>query len=423
VIVKRFLLSRLCSAIGDQFILFAIPLIVYRSTGSIALSGAAFFIEWVPHVISLPVAGALADRFGGGRIYGGADTVRAGAGFLAFALAIAYPTHIFAVVVALSVVCAVFYAQAFIALEATVPLLVTPEEMPQAQSVLQGIEQTAAVVGPLLAAVAVVVVPPIGLLAAAGSAFATSAIMVWSLRAPLERAYRQVPRKAPAHPLRELLVAFDVLRAHPTLFGLTALSFMVNTIVGLSLATGAALTIGRFMQSNASFGVLQSSVGIFSLASFSAVPALVRKIGVFRMGTGAYAGIVFGGIVMGTARSFPAFVAGFALASGLCGLFNVYIRGERARIIPAEHLGKTIGLIVLLNQCSVPLAGLLVAVTASRLDPRHLFLFASFAALGVLIAVFVALRGSLRISAPTVIASAAMRSSQEISQNFQISSE
>jgi hypothetical protein len=130
------------------------------------------------------------------------------------------------------------------------------------------------------------------------------------------------------------------------------------------------------------------------------VPALVQKIGVFRMGLGAYAGIMLGGVVMGTARSFPAFVAGFALASGLCGLFNVYIRGERARIIPAEHLGKTIGLIVLLNQCSVPLSGLLVAVTARRLDPQHLFLFASAAALGVLIVYFVLLAASARISAP-----------------------
>ncbi|MGL4505652.1 MAG: MFS transporter, partial [Aeromonas sobria] len=74
-----FLGSRMLSGLGDQILQFAVPLLVYRSTGSIALSGLAFFIEWLPRLISLPLAGVFADRVGGRRVYILADGLRAAA--------------------------------------------------------------------------------------------------------------------------------------------------------------------------------------------------------------------------------------------------------------------------------------------------------------------------------------------------------
>jgi len=50
-------------------------------------------------------------------------------------------------------------------------------------------------------------------------------------------------------------------------------------------------------------------------------------------------------------------------------MFNVFIRTLRMKIIPRQDLGKTTGLIVMLNNLSQPLAGLLV-VTILRRTPR-----------------------------------------------------
>jgi hypothetical protein len=45
-------------------------------------------------------------------------------------------------------------------------------------------------------------------------------------------------------------------------------------------------------------------------------------------------------------------------------MFSVFIRSLRQQIIPAGDFGKTTGLIVLLNNLSQPLAGLIVAGAA-----------------------------------------------------------
>ena len=71
--IQRLFVARFLAALADQIMLFAVPVIVYSQTKSVALSGLAFFIEWLPRVISLPLAGSLSDRLGSRRIYLGAD--------------------------------------------------------------------------------------------------------------------------------------------------------------------------------------------------------------------------------------------------------------------------------------------------------------------------------------------------------------
>jgi hypothetical protein len=43
-------------------------------------------------------------------------------------------------------------------------------------------------------------------------------------------------------------------------------------------------------------------------------------------------------------------------------MFNVYIRSARQQIIPPQDYGKTTGVIILLNNMTQPLAGLLVGL-------------------------------------------------------------
>ena len=50
-----------------------------------------------------------------------------------------------------------------------------------------------------------------------------------------------------------------------------------------------------------------------------------------------------------------------------------------------EHLGKTIGVIVLINQVSLPLAGLLIATFAKYLGVQGIFLIISLCLIPLLI--------------------------------------
>jgi len=57
---------------------------------------------------------------------------------------------------------------------------------------------------------------------------------------------------------------------------------------------------------------------------------------------------------------------GFLMVVGFDKMFNVFLRSLRKQIIPAQDFGKTTGLVVLFNNLSQPLAGLLVALYAGE---------------------------------------------------------
>ncbi|MEO4027565.1 MFS transporter [Chromobacterium vaccinii] len=378
-----FLGSRAASALGDQFLMFAVPLIVYHSTGSATMSGLAFLCEWLPRVISLPLAGTFSDRLGGRRVYALADGTRAGACLLA-ALGLAmWPGHSFAMAAILMAICAACYAQAFIALESTVPMLVPPEQMPKAQSILQAIDYSAGVLGPALAGALSLWLAPSQLLWAACGVFAVSAAGVCTLPPMPSRAAASQPSERRPLFLDSLQHGFATLRQAPVLLALVALSMLVNLVVGLALSTSAAVTVGVFGKTDQVYATLQAFMGMLSIASFLLVPWLLRRASVYQLGMAAFALIISGGVLMGLASHYSIFVLGYALSFGLCGLFNVFIRTERLHWIPKEKLGRVISVIVLLNQLSLPLSGLLVTLLANRIPLQWLFIGAALLAFGL----------------------------------------
>ena len=59
---QAFFYSLFLSRLADQILLFLVPLVIFQLTGSVAWSGAAFFLETLPRFLSFPICGALCDR-------------------------------------------------------------------------------------------------------------------------------------------------------------------------------------------------------------------------------------------------------------------------------------------------------------------------------------------------------------------------
>jgi MFS family permease len=387
-----FLGLRVFSTLGDQMLQFAVPLLVYRATGSVALAGVAFLVEWLPRLASLPLAGLLADRFEGRRLYAVADCLRAAACLLTVVALGYWPGQTFALTAALMALCAFLYAQAFIALESTVPRLVPKKDLAKAQSLLQMINDGSGVFGPALGGALLIWIEPAQLLWVSGAVFAVSAgglIMLRGLGGPAT-GRAATPRRSVLHDLR---AGVRGLTAKPVLLSLVGLAMVVNLMVGLALATGAALTVGHFQEGNGAFATLQITVGALSIAAFLLMPWLLCRVTVYRIGAMSFAVIIAGGMLIGLAGFYPVYVLGYGVCIGLCGLFNVFIRVERLHWIAAEERGRVISLIVLLNQSTLPLAGLLVALTAERLPVQTLFLAVTVLAAVVHVLVFRPLRG------------------------------
>lgn len=361
----RFVFGRGLAGLGDQFLLFAVPLLVFKATGSVSKSGLVFLIEWLPRVFFLPVAGVLADRKGGYIMYVTADVARAVLALTAFGAVTLWPSGEFLALNLMVAGMALAGAQAYVAMEATLPRFVPGEQMVKAQATIQGIEQLSEIAGPAIAAVLAAVLDTRALLLVTSVVFALTAANVFVLRAQLRTEVTGSAPGASPRILRGVREGADVLRSVPALTGLIGLTMAVNLMVGIAVATSAAITTGTFHEPDHYFGALTAGAGLAGVLTFTVVPRLAKRFSPFTTILSSYVLICIGGLGIGRASTFLEFALSYALLIGMIGSFNVFIRTERIRRIPADHLGKTIGLIIVLNQISLPIAGFTVAAFAS----------------------------------------------------------
>ncbi|MBM3115191.1 MFS transporter [Jeongeupia naejangsanensis] len=405
-LLVRFIISRFSAALGDQILLFAVPLIIYTETKSISLTGLAFFIEWTPRVLSLPIAGTLSDRIGGRFVYLTADIVRALAAFSAFYL-LSVNANMFVVLSGLMAISAFFYAQSFIALESIVPKLASKAELPKVQSWLQGIEQASLMLGPGIGSFVVLYADARYLIPIGACMFLVGYLGTLTIKLPS----MPISRRAEGGVLAlikqvrlDFVKAATIVRLRPNLLLLTALSVSINLIIGMCMATAAAMATGYFGASKAEFGLQQSFTGGLTLAVLMILPFVVHRINVFWVGIIAYAVICLSSVVIGVTSHFSFYVLAYATILAAGDLFNVYIRSERVLWIPKVHLGKTIGFIVFLNQLTLPLSGIIVSLSIHESDTKAMFWVIGLATSGIVVLCFKKLKTTSRILSPQLAA-------------------
>ncbi len=372
--ISLFLFCRFISSLGDQFLLFAVPLIVYQFTHNIAMSGLAFFLEWLPRIISLPVAGALSDKYGGRRIYLVADFFRALFCIISFLIILFYPASTFWIIALMMGACAFFYAQSFIALEATIPAMIELSDMHKAQSLVQAIEQSTFILGPLFASLLIIFFPARDIIFMAAVVFLMSYLGILQLS---EKLFPKIKRLAKKHIGNDMLDGLKIFLSNKSLICLTILTIAINLIWGLTLSTNAAMVTGYFKSNATVFGLMQSITGVVGICLALLVPIFVRRYSVYALGLLVGSLIIVGGFLAGFSAYLFLYIIGYVLVNGLDGVFNVFIRTERVKYIPKADMGKTIGIIVLLNQLSLPVAGLLVAHFSSGMGIHLLFIVIS----------------------------------------------
>jgi MFS family permease len=378
-LIRRFLLARFLSTLADQFLLFAVPLIIFKATGSAKLSGLAFAIEWLPRVVSLPLAGLLADQLGSRRIFLLADSFRAVACLAGFGwIAWAGSSHLFLALSLMSAAVAFFYAQGFIALEASLPRVFPVGDLPKVQSWLQGIEQVSSIGGPLVSSFLVIWVKSENLILIAALLFSVSFLANLGLPSLNSSTSPNLKKSISA----DFKVAWGHIVGLPGLKMLIAYTVLVNLMYGLARALSVPMTAGTFGLSDHYYGVLIASSGGVTLLFLSFVPWLVKKMPFRWFGFGAFSLLAFSSFTSAI-PVFSVFALSFAILHGADALFNVYIRTQRAKVIPREDMGKTIGFIVCMNQLSVPLSGLFIAFWPKTLGSQNLILFVSTIAVGL----------------------------------------
>ncbi|MCF5668597.1 MFS transporter [Pseudomonas marginalis] len=378
-----FFVSLFLSRLADQILLFIVPLIVFQTTQGVAWAGLAFFVESLPRYLAFPVCGAVCDTFAPVRILHISQVYRALACVLAVALYGVFDGIYW--VVLLSAVCGVLTTQGIMAREVLMPHIFAQYSYAKTLSYSQIADQSGLVLGPLVAALMLEVWAWHWVVLGVAGLFllADLAMRVWQRSSTASLATFEQHRDIWLRPLK---IAFGHIRRLPELKRVITLAVGVNLIIGVTLATSAAMVTGQFAAGKDAYALLQAAgalvtIGILFYLARAGLPLKV-------LGGLSYSMIGVGAVIMAISPDVWLYVVGFLLVTGFDKMFNVYLRSTRQRVIPVQDFGKTVGVITLLNNLPQPLAGLAVALLAAPLGTQTVILL--LAAITALIGVAVA---------------------------------
>ncbi|MFO2464358.1 MFS transporter [Pseudomonas sp. 15FMM2] len=378
-----FFISLFLSRLADQILLFIVPLIVFQTTGSVSWAGLAFFVESLPRFLAFPVCGALCDKFSPVRILHVSQVYRALACLVAMALYGLFGGISWLIL--LSALCGVLTTQGIMAREVLMPHVFKHYTYARTLSYSQIADQSGLVLGPLLAALLLQVWAWHWVVLGIAALFvlADLAMRAWQRNTTVNLETFQQQRDIWLQPLR---IAFRHILALPELKRIIALAAGVNLIIGVTLATSAAMVTGQYAADKDAYALLQAAGAVVTIVIllYLARSTLSLKV----LGGLSYLTITVGALITAISPDLWTYTLGFLLVTGFDKMFNVYMRSTRQRVIPAQDFGKTVGVITLLNNLSQPLAGLLIAVLAAPLGTQTviMLLTGATALIGVAVA-------------------------------------
>ncbi|QGA51025.1 MFS transporter [Pseudomonas brassicacearum] len=364
-----FFISMFLSRLADQILLFIVPLIVFQTTNSVAWAGLAFFVESLPRYLAFPICGALCDKFPPIRILHISQVYRA----VACGVAVMLYTIVGGIywIVALSALCGVLTTQGIMAREVVMPYIFKHYTYTKTLSYSQIADQTGLVLGPLIAALLLEVWAWHWVVLATAGLFllADLAMLYWQRISSVTLETFEQHHDLWLNPLR---IAFGHICNLAELKKIIGLAVGVNLIIGVTLATSAAMVIGHYGAGKDDYAGLQvaGAVTTILILFFLARVTLPLKL----LGALSYTLISVGAFITALSPNIGGYVVGFLLIVGFDKMFNVYFRTLRQQVIPPQDFGKTVGVITLLNNLSQPLAGLLVAVLAAPVGTQRVIL-------------------------------------------------
>ncbi len=367
------------SLIGDQFYFIALPWLVLQLTSSVAVLGLVLALQGIPRAAFMLVGGALTDRLSPRRVMMGSNLARLG---LVTLLAVLVLNGAVGVVTVGAIALAFGAADGFFfpAQSAIVPQLAAERQLTAANATVQGLDQVAQFIGPVLAgALIAAFVGGRGGLEGVGFAlivdaatFVVSLVLLALMEVDARASARErsaQARAADGSVWGSIRAGLSYMWADPLLRMLLVLILAVNFLaVGPLLVGVPALAKLRLAGSAQAFGAIMSAFGGGSLAGL-AVAGAARRPPARLLGhvlLAVCAGFALGLVGLGLAHSLagaviPAACMGFA-AGYLTVSFFTWIQART----PQRLMGRMMSLIIFASVGLVPLSQAASGVVAAR---------------------------------------------------------
>jgi MFS family permease len=351
-----FWLGQTLSQLGSSFTAFALPLIVFKQTGSALDLGIAAAVNLLPYLLFGLVLGAWVDRVDRKRLMILVDLGRAvviGAVPLLSMLGVLEVWMIYAVGFTSATLTILFEAAEF----AAVPSLVSGEDLVTANGRIQASYSGAAVVGPVLAGALVAWVSAPTLLLIDALTFLCSAVGLAMVRARLSPEAPSPEAERPSV-LEDVREGLRYVLGHPVLRGIAVMMALVNLVAATSHAQLVLLAKERFQATDSQVGWLYAAGSLGMVGLSLAAGPLRRRLSFSTVALGALA--VNGALTLALAstRSYPLALVLWGGCSGFAVLFNVAAGSLRQAIVPNALLGRVMTVASVLAWSAIPLGTL-----------------------------------------------------------------
>lgn len=343
------------SNLGTSFSQLALPLLVYKLTGSalnLAISSAA---EFLPYLLFGLLIGAWVDRTDRRRLMIAASALQAlaiGSIPLLSDLGHLGIWWIYAMGFISATVGICFQSGEF----AAIPSLVSQDDLVTANGRIQASYQAVSILGPLLAGLLAAVAPIERVIYFDAASFLISAASLSLVR----RGFNGGERSTSSSNLRaDILEGLRYVLGHPVLRNISAMMALVNFVGATIFAQLVFFAKHHLEASNAQIGLLFSagSGGVIVL-SLAAGP-LRKRYSFSRVALSALIASGVCMILLALVSWYPAALVLWALAQGLGILFNINTGSLRQAIVPNHILGRVMSIAGVLAWSAIPLGTLL----------------------------------------------------------------
>ncbi len=370
------------SNLGTSFTLFALPLLVFKLTGSAMNLALTTVADFLPYLLFGLLIGAWVDRADRKRVMIAVELLRAlaiGSIPLMAALGRLSVWWIYGVGFVVATLGIFFSACEF----AAIPSLVPSDDLVAANGRIQASYSAATIVGPLLAGALVGIMAVEDVLLVDATSFLVSAASVALVRRSFNAAGGQAPRGGSL--LRDVREGLGYVLGHPVLRNISLMMALIN-FVGAS--TGAQLVLfakERFLASDGEVSLLYSAGGAGIVLLSLAAGLLRRRWPFSRVALGALVANGAFTVAFAYAPWYAVAVPLWALVSGSGILFNINTGSLRQAIVPNHLLGRVISIAGVLAWSAIP-AGAFIGGLAIEWTGDVALVYAVTGALIVLIA-------------------------------------
>lgn len=360
---RQYYAGQTLSLIGDGLRTLALPLLVYRLTGSALSTGITYVCELAPFALFGLIGGSLADRVDRKALMISADAVRC---ILMFGFALLYAMHhltlpmLYGGLVLISICAAAFLGgQA-----SSIPFLVGSAQGTRAAAALNAAENTSNLVTPIAGGALFAAFGPLPALAINAFTYLASQLSLSRIPTLGPEVTSGVPKAA--HVVEDVRLGFRFLFADRTMRALSFTSFALNVF-----GFGGYTILIPFLKTG--FGASDRDVGMF--LGISAVGAITGSLLAGRFTrTGTFGRTLCVAYAVDALLFLPVvltrnmWIAGvfWAIANAGAQFEVAQIVGFRLRIVPEEMIGRVFGAVRLFVLCGIAPSVLLFGYVADR---------------------------------------------------------